>query len=286
MLWIGDRVAPEKTDILAVLLRYSHTKTQLQEVVMTSYSISDKPPFDHGFIYMIKSPKGKSYIGQTKCSVKTRLRHHASPKSFRCRHIHNAIMKYGIDNMTVSILGVFHIDELNDHECAAIKRHNTLTPNGYNLVSGGNARKRCSEETKKRMSIAKKGVPRPPDVVKKISKALKGKKQSPESVAARSVGIKKSWENPSEEQKSVADRLRGKTLSEEHKAKIRKAKENISEETRQKLSKALTGRVFTQEWCDNISKGKKGKRPTQTQKLLASYARRRKSNHVSEGQLT
>jgi group I intron endonuclease len=252
---------------------------------MTEFALRDKPPPGFGFIYKITSPSGKSYIGQTRKSISSRMKAHAHPLYSKCRYLGNAIAKYGMDNMSVFVLGVFAVDDLNEQERLAICTHNTLTPEGYNLVSGGNARKQCSQETRLRMSLARKGIPRPEWLGAVISKALKGRKQSPESVAKRAAGIRRAWENPSEKQKASADNLRGVPLSEDHKAKLRAAKLNQSAETRAKISKALKGRIISPEWRAKVSASKRGKRPTQTAKLLASYSMKRKENRANPNQL-
>lgn len=45
-----------------------------------------------------------------------------------------------------------------------------------------------------------------------------------------------------------------------------------SEETRKRISEALTGRVFTEEWCDNISASKMGKPLSEAHKKSISEA--------------
>lgn len=51
-----------------------------------------------GWIYMITSPSGKSYIGQTIRPIQTRLKEHRTGKSSDCVAIYNAIQKYGWEN--------------------------------------------------------------------------------------------------------------------------------------------------------------------------------------------
>ena len=49
--------------------------------------------------------------------------------------LHKAMRKYGIENFDFSILGWF--EDYNDKEKYFIKYFNSLTPNGYNILEGG-----------------------------------------------------------------------------------------------------------------------------------------------------
>jgi hypothetical protein len=104
-----------------------------------------------GVIYKLThTESGKSYIGQTKGSLKTRLNGHKTKKG--CTYIHNAVQKYGMKAFSVVELAITDDSELlNQLEIAAIGVNNTLYPNGYNLRNGGE----CSyhhEESKKKIS--------------------------------------------------------------------------------------------------------------------------------------
>ena len=95
-------------------------------------------------IYKYTSPSGKSYIGQT-CDLISRKQQHK--KSKYCRAFHNAITKYGFENFIEEILEEnLTLEEANIFEELYITEHNTLSPNGYNLQSGGN-NKQFSKET-------------------------------------------------------------------------------------------------------------------------------------------
>ena len=94
------------------------------------------PTYDHGIIYRITSPSGKSYVGQTIRTLKQRMAAHLS-KGSGCTILKRAIQKYGIEQMKVDILWKGPVGNLNEKECFFIKQNNTLVPNGYNLMSGG-----------------------------------------------------------------------------------------------------------------------------------------------------
>lgn len=137
-------------------------------------------------IYQIKNKiSGKKYIGQTTTSIEKRFHQHCRPSSTYCRLLHNAIKKYGIDNFSVKELAsTDSIEKLNELEIKFIEELKTLSPYGYNLLSGGK-NQRHSQETKDKMSKTRTGkkVPalqkprgkRPLSVGLAISKAKKSK---------------------------------------------------------------------------------------------------------------
>ena len=106
-------------------------------------------------IYRKTSPSGKSYIGQTIRSEKERWSQHIRDSKKgnddKCRLLNNAIRKYGADKFTSEILIECDEDKLDYFETKFIKAYNTLTPNGYNLTSGGNSNKKFSDDSKLEM---------------------------------------------------------------------------------------------------------------------------------------
>jgi len=102
----------------------------------------------NGIIYMYTGPSGKSYIGQT-INEYSRIYAHKLAKYKDSNAFHNAIRKYGFDAFEYKILhsGISDINELNKLEETEILQRDTMSPNGYNLQSGGFSRK-MSEETK------------------------------------------------------------------------------------------------------------------------------------------
>jgi len=86
-------------------------------------------------IYKLTSPSGKSYIGQTKQGVEERINQHlwySQPDSL----IHKALKKYGKESFKIEILYTKPACHAGEFEKKAIEKHNTITPNGYNLASG------------------------------------------------------------------------------------------------------------------------------------------------------
>lgn len=118
-----------------------------------------KIPMNECGIYMITSPSCKSYIGRS-LNLKERLNKYKNLLCSEQQGIYHAILKYGWENMIVTILYSENRtdttnDLLNKLEIEFIDRYNTLVPNGYNLKSGGN-QPVLSEVTKLRMSISGK----------------------------------------------------------------------------------------------------------------------------------
>ena len=110
-----------------------------------------------GEIYCVTSPSGKKYIGQCvkeliggkKWGYISRWKEHIRDSKTRnyCRLLNNAINKYQPENFLVELILECNIDQLDDYERHYINLYNTLTPNGYNLTSGGSIC-RQSEETR------------------------------------------------------------------------------------------------------------------------------------------
>ena len=102
---------------------------------------------------------GKCYIGQTTGNVKYRWRQHKNSSKYKNKSILGlAIAKYGKDNFTFEVLENCSIDQLDDKERYYIKFYNSLTPNGYNMETGGNSLKKLSKETIHKIKATRKRV--------------------------------------------------------------------------------------------------------------------------------
>lgn len=181
-------------------------------------------------IYKHTSPSGKSYIGQTN-NFNRRTNGHASINS-PCRALKNAILKYGWDNFSHEILvDNLTLEQANELETKFILEFNTLSPNGYNLTTGGN-NKVASNETKKKISMSLTGRTISDATKIKISKIHKGKITSDET------------------KRKISESHMGKILSEETKQKMKKRTQ--SEESNLARSQKLKGRIFTEEHKQKI----------------------------------
>ena len=119
-----------------------------------------------GYIYMLESPSGKIYIGQTVSHILNhkRYRPYGREGRFKCHiseafskkknqshYLNNAIRKYGVSDFVVELLEYCELNEANDREIHYIQHFNSLFPNGYNLKNGGSVFTH-SDESKKRVS--------------------------------------------------------------------------------------------------------------------------------------
>lgn len=129
----------------------------------------------------------KAYIGLTTQKLSNRWRAHCS-RANGCVALKSALDKYGKENFIVEkIYEAISLEDLNKKEIEFINKFNTLTPNGYNLKTGGN-RPYYSEESKKKMSIAHLGNPgywvgksHTEDSKKRISESKTGVNLGPQS---------------------------------------------------------------------------------------------------------
>jgi group I intron endonuclease len=173
----------------------------------------------NGIIYKATNKEnGKVYIGQTiELLEKRKKRHKRDAEARKGFYFGKAIRKYGFDKFDwITICNIEAIEDilfayLNIAEQTWISEFDSMNPEfGYNLTEGGLNGKR-SNDTRKKISLAKKGVSwgkHTEESKKKMSKAMRGK-------------------------------YKGKSLSEEHKKKISKKR---SEENKKKISLAKIGK--------------------------------------------
>lgn len=221
-------------------------------------------------IYLITNNiTGKQYVGQS-TGIKRRFNHHKravrtqDPKSaFR---LHRSMAKHGVENFKFEVLlYASDSDYLNLMEQKVIQSFNTMSPNGYNLNSGGGVNRFISDETRAKIKgrpAWNKGIPVTEERKQKQSLAMmgkpapnKGKPQSEEQKAKHSATMKgrPAWNKGvpmSEEQKDklrVADR--SYTKHPEYRAKMSEAlkKRKISPEHRAKINAALAARAKLKE---------------------------------------
>ena len=112
-----------------------------------------------GHIYILTSPSGKSYIGQTSRPIQKRFKEHQLESS-GCVAIYNAIQFYGWENFEIDYYECPD-EDLNKHEELMVEVLGTLAPDGYNLKEGGGSHGKASMESKQKMSDAKKGDKNP-----------------------------------------------------------------------------------------------------------------------------
>lgn len=129
----------------------------------------------HRGIYVIESPTGAIYVGQS-CNIQKRWMQY---KNLHCKdqqRIYNSLKKHGPENHKFTIQMYFSektpqsvVDRYENDYIEVFKS------NGFNMMNlrGGGASGKMSEETKSKISAARKGKP---------CMALRGRKLSPEHI--------------------------------------------------------------------------------------------------------
>jgi group I intron endonuclease len=150
-----------------------------------------------GYIYYLKSPSDKFYIGQT-ININNRWNKYKCIRKELCRqpHLFNSLKKYGPENFEYEILDIcYDQEELDDAEKYWIRYYNSVE-NGYNIRNGGkngrgmteSGRKILSEKSKlqwKTMSQEQKNY-----IINQTKKANIGKKASYETKLKMSMSRK------------------------------------------------------------------------------------------------
>jgi group I intron endonuclease len=217
-----------------------------------------------GFIYMLTSPSGKSYIGQSIRPIEKRLAEHQLLSS-KCRAIRGAIQKYGWENFDIEWYDVPD-EDLNFYEEMLVALLGTLASNGYNLREGGGSHGKMSAESKKKMSEAKLGKQHTEETKKKLSEVNSGKKHYMYGKTHTEETKKKmsdAKQNMTEEhKKNISKSHIGKTHTDETKKKIGESQigKTHTDETKKKMSKAHTGRTLSEETKKKISKAISGEK--------------------------
>jgi len=127
----------------------------------------------------------------------------------------------------------------------------------YNLTDGGDGASGLShsEESKIKMSGAKKGKSQSEETRRKMSEANRGENHPNYGKTLSEETRKKMSEakkNQSEEtRRKISEAKKGKSQSEETRRKMSEAKKNMSEETKRKLSEAKKGRKWWNDGCGN-----------------------------------
>ena len=104
------------------------------------------PAEGHGFIYRYTFRNGKSYIGQTVKTLRERTRNHR-----RKNQNVDLVIRSGAE-FSIDILAEVPIDILDAVERYCIAYFDTMVPNGYNYLIGGQTYGRnLSDESKKRI---------------------------------------------------------------------------------------------------------------------------------------
>lgn len=258
----------------------------------------------YGYIYEITNKvNNKVYIGQTVQTVARRWQgHRYDALRGSTMAIHKAMKKYGLENFFIEVMcEASSKDELNRLEQTYISGFNTLSPNGYNLRSGGQSDYEYSEEARKRLSEAQIKHWGDPEVRERASKSAIKRYEDPEQRRLNTERQVERFKDPEQRRKISEAKIKfykenpeaGKNISE---AQLdRKA----SEETKQKISTALKGRVghskgkigpnkgkkFSEEAKNNMSKARLGKKASKETKQKMSLTARSNLKNCNRKQI-
>ena len=127
-----------------------------------------------GVIYKITSPKNRIYIGQT-IDFKIRIKKYKRLDCCNQKKLFNSFNKYGFDNHKIEILEHCKNSELNDKERYYQDLFTSTNRYGLNirLTKTSDRSGTFSDESKRKMSLAKIGKKRSPEVRKAISEKMK-----------------------------------------------------------------------------------------------------------------
>lgn len=207
-----------------------------------------------GILYKLTFASGKFYVGVTESeSMILRLsQHRYKAKKGSKLPVHLAWVKYG--EPLVEIIKFEYGDNLYLSEIEEIKKLNTIAPNGYNLLEGG----------QKSPALNKY-------VAKKISISTKQRYENPQEREKASYNAKN---RTYETRKKISIALTGKILSEETKQKIRDANigKKHTEETKQKMSKAHIGKKYSEETLEKMRQAAKKRMQSPEAKLQLKNA--------------
>jgi group I intron endonuclease len=233
-------------------------------------------------IYKHTSPSGQAYIGQTNNLHRRNICH---INTNGCRAFANAIKKYGWDNFTHEILAEgLSIEEANNLEEEFIKSYGTLSPNGYNLRTGG-GNSSFSDETRAKLSEAGKRRTMPEHLKIRLSEL--GKALPKERMDKLQEGAKRAQEKL----KGKPHFNLGRQRSDEFKRKVSEATKAAlsTPEARKKMSESRIGNRHSAETKAKQSEAAKKRWEAQkiagtnkwTEEARISYMKA-KANGISE----
>lgn len=126
-------------------------------------------------IYLIENiVNNKKYIGQTK-DLHKRMKYHSKDKD-RGRFqspLYEEVNSYGEEYFIVTEIETVSKDIADDRERFWIKHYNTMSPNGYNLTSGGENGKEYATVTKSRIGEKTKERWRDPEIAMRMKEGLR-----------------------------------------------------------------------------------------------------------------
>lgn len=145
----------------------------------------------YGVIYALVDPKTGEwrYIGQTTQPLHHRLVRHVRDARKGDYYLHRWIRKLG---QSPHALLVEECDDQDSLDRAETEWIDGLRALGYSLtnIREGGCGGKLSRETRRKLSAAKRGVPKPPGFAAQVSQSLRGRPKSAEHRAA----MLRSWQ--------------------------------------------------------------------------------------------
>jgi group I intron endonuclease len=186
-------------------------------------------------VYVITNrANNKQYVGQTTVSLEHRMNIHKKVAKVRAYPLYHAFKKYGIEAFTmVQVDTCTNIDELNTKEQEWIAKLNTISPNGYNLTTGGRNGKHTAK-TREKISKAMRGLKRSDSHKEAIRLSKTGDRHpmwgkhisetTRQKMSVASKGVSKSVVARKNMKKSALARVRNIRMSDCHPDRKHKAK--------------------------------------------------------------
>lgn len=200
--------------------------------------------YKYGCVYKItNSINGKIYVGQTIRKVESRWSAHKCISKNNPTLLQKAFLKHGVQNFSFDVIVfVDSQEELNKMEDYFIDFYNALTPNGYTCVGSGSVNtNKTSEETRKKMSDAKKGwVPWNKNKKYKLNLTEESRQNYRNANKNKSLG------------RIVSEQTRKKM------SLIKIGKPAMTPEQYKEVAKKMKGRKVSEEGRKNMSNGRKG----------------------------
>lgn len=205
-----------------------------------------------GFIYKITNTvSGSIYIGQTRVEDPyERFKAHLSNarRGIGCPALTDAIISYGEDKFKFQVLIICLDQDINEYEKEYIAKYNSLVPNGYNILEGGQG------------GGGFKGKKHRKEVIEQFAKKLKERyEKNPEERIKSSERVKKYYENNPEARKKTSESIKN---SEKWKKAIKEGRVGGKgipkpEETKEKIRQSLKKYYETHDVTTKIVNRKK-----------------------------
>lgn len=230
-----------------------------------------------GYIYKITNIISKKvYIGETINDPNIRFNRHlcnARNNKKNCPALMDAIRKYGEENFKFEVLIICFDEDRLEYEKEYIKKYNSIIPNGYNILEGG------------QQGGGFKGKTHNEETRKKIIEKMKKRYDDLQERLKQSKIVKEFYKNNPDFGKEISKRQREsekwkKAVSEGRYGRARNIP--ISQETKEKISKTIKEKNDNMTILDrkNRAKGYKVGRYSNDNKLIDMFNSIREASRI------